>query len=173
MNAMLLEQLRRELQHGLPSFTGAEAYAVVPIADTFLTELIARSLPANGAVRDVSLRAEDGDRLAIKVTLARPGFLPPIPVTLVIHEQPHLPDRPVLVLKLSLARAVMGLALKALQAAPLPAGVSVAEDHINVDIAQLLAQRGLTDVLRYASELRVHSRRGAVVVSLRGQVAPS
>ena len=173
MNAILLELLRRELQHGLPSFTGGEAYAVLPITDAFLSEIIARSLPPNGAVRDVSLRAEDGDRLAVKVTLARPSFLPPIPVTLVIHEQPQLPDRPVLVLKLSLARAVMGLAIKALQAAPLPHGITIAEEHIHVDIAQLLAQYGAADALRYANEVRVHTRPGAVVVSLRALVAPS
>ena len=172
MNAILLELLRRELQQGLPSFTGAEAYAVLPITDAFLSEVIVRALPSNGAVRDVSLRAEDGDRLAVKVTLARPGFLPPIPVTLVIHEQPQLPDRPVLVLKLSLARAVMGLAIKALQSAPLPFGVTIEDDHINVDIARLLAQHGLTEVLRYVTELRVHTRPGALVVSLRSGIAP-
>ncbi|HET7216689.1 MAG TPA: hypothetical protein VFJ02_01515 [Vicinamibacterales bacterium] len=172
MNPILLELLRRDLQQGLPSFAGAEAYAVVPITDAFLSAVIARSLPPNGAVREVTLRAEDGDRLAVKVTLARPSFLPPIPVTLVIHEQPHLPERPVLVLKLSLARAVMGLALKALQAAPLPPGVSVEEDHINVDIARLLAERGLTELLEYVSELHVHTRPGAVVVSLRSQIGP-
>jgi hypothetical protein len=173
MNAILLELLRRELQHGLPSFTGGEAYAVLPITDAFLSEIIARSLPPNGAVRDVSLRAEDGDRLAVKVTLARPSFLPPIPVTLVIHEQPQLPDRPVLVLKLSLARAVMGLAMKALQAAPLPPGVTIEDEHINVNVAQILARHGVMDVLRYVTELRVHTRRGAVVVSLRSQIAPA
>lgn len=171
MNVMVLDQLRRELQQGLPSFAGAEASAVIPIADTFLTSLIARSLPANGAVREVALRSEEGDRLAVKVTLARPGFLPPIPVTLVIHEQPRLPDRPVLVLKLSLARAVMGLAIKALQAAPLPPGVTIEDEHINVDVAQLLAQHGLGEVLRYLTELRVHTRPGALVVSLRSAIA--
>ena len=173
MNAMLLDELRRELQQGLPSFTGAEAYAVIPVADTFLTDLIARSLPANGAVREVSLRAEDGDRLAVKVTLARPSFLPPIPVTLVIHDQPRLPDHPVLVLRLSLARAVMGLAIKALQAAPLPPGVRIEDEHINVDIAQLLDRYGASEALRYATELRVHTRRGALVISLRAEVVPA
>jgi hypothetical protein len=170
MKAVVQDLLQRELRQGLPSFAGAEAYVVLPIADAFLSEVIARSLPPNGAVREVMVRAEEGDRLAVKVALARPSFLPPIPVTLVIHEQPQLPDRPIVVLKLSLARAVMGLALRALQAAPLPPGVTIEDEHINVDVERLLADHGLAEMLRYVSELRVHTRPGALVVSLRSQV---
>lgn len=173
MNASLLELLQRELRQGLPSFTGAEAYTLLPIADAFLNEVIARSMPPDGAVREVTLRAEDGDRIAVKVTLARPSFLPPIPVTLLIHEQPQLPDRPVLALKLSLARAVMGIAMRALQAVPLPPGISVQGEQINVDVKRMLAEHGLTDILRYLTELRVHTRAGAVVVFVRSQVGPA
>jgi hypothetical protein len=170
MRALFLDLLQHQGRLGYPDFAGTDAQAVIPITDRVLNEIIAKILPADGAVREVALRAEEGDRLAIKVTLARPSFLPPIPVTLLVHEQPELPHKPVLILKLSLARAVMGLALRALSAAKLPPGISIVDETIQVDIRRMLAEHKMDEILQYVTELRVHTRAGVVVVSLRAQV---
>jgi hypothetical protein len=170
MRALFLDLLQHQARLGYPDFAGTDAHAVIPVTDRILNEIITKTLPVDGAIREIALRAEEGDRFAIKVTLARPSFLPPIPVTLLVHEQPELPHKPVLVLKLSLARAVMGLALRALGAATLPPGISIVEDTIQVDIRRMLAQHNMDEILRYLTDLRVTTRAGAVVIALRAQV---
>jgi hypothetical protein len=162
--------LKRQLQDGLPDLDGAEATATVPIADRLLTAAIAAALPEGAPVREVHVRAEDGDRIALKVTLARPSFLPPIPIALAIHEQPVLPEHPILTLRISQSAALVAMAERALRHAPLPPGVSIAGDRIHLHIQTLLAARNLEFLLPYLTRFEVHTRAGAVVVSLQARV---
>jgi hypothetical protein len=170
MDAWFNELLRQQALGGFPDFAGSELHASIPISDRLLNAIVARTLPPNGAVRDLLVRSDPGDRISVKITLARPSFLPPIPVTLLIHEQPRLPERPVLILRLTLARALLKLVERALQVVALPPGISLVEDRVLVDIRQLLAVRGLDEPLRYLSDLQVHTQPGAVVVTVRAGV---
>ena len=166
----VVQLLRRQLQDGLPDLDGAEAAATIPISDRLLSQAIVAGIPNGAPVKDVLLRAEENDRIALKITLARPSFLPPIPVSLAIHEQPTLPGNPTLTLRISQSAALVAMAERALKHAPLPAGVSIAGDRIHVDIHTLLATRNLEYLLPYLTELNVHTRAGAVVLSLRARV---
>ena len=163
--------LRRQLQDGLPDLAGSEASLTIPISDRLLTQIVGASLPAGAPVREVQVRAEDGDRITLKVSLARPSFLPAIPIALVVHEQPALPEHAILTLRISQSAALVAMAERALKHAPLPAGVSVVGDLIHIDVQTLLAARNLEGVLSYVTHLNVHSRAGAVVVNLRGRVS--
>jgi hypothetical protein len=167
----LVQLLKRQLQDGLPDLAGAEASATIPIADRLLTQAISSALTEGAPVREVQVRAEDGDRIGLRVTLARPSFLPPIPITLAIHEQPALPDNPVLTLRISQSAALVAMAERALRHAPLPPGVSLAGDRIHIHIQTLLATRNLEFLLPYLTLINVHTRTGAVVLSLQARVA--
>lgn len=171
MHEPVVNLLRRQLQSGLPDFAGAEGSLTIPISDRLLTEIIGSSLPPGAPVRDVQVRAEDGDRVGLKVTLARPSFLPAIPIALVVHEQPALPGHAILTLRISQSAALVAMAERALRHVSLPAGISLAGDLIHVDIHTLLAARNLEGLLAYVARLNVHTRAGAVVVVVHAQVA--
>jgi hypothetical protein len=171
MHEPIINLLRRQLQDGLPDFAGSEATLTIPIRDRLLTEIIAASLPPGAPVKEVQVRAEDGDRIGLKVTLARPSFLPAIPIALVVHEQPALPEHAILTLRISQSAPLVAMAERALKHAPLPAGVSVAGDLIHVDIHTLLAARNLEALLAYVARLEVHTRAGAVVLIAHARVA--
>jgi len=171
MHELLVGLLRRELQDGLPNLAGAEATATIPINDRLLTQVIGASLPPGAPVKEIQVHAEDGDRIALKVTLARPSFLPAIPIALVVHEQPALPDNPVLTLRISQSAALVAMAERALRHVALPAGVTIASDLIHIHIQTVLAARNLESVLNYVSQVNVHTRAGAVVLQVQARVA--
>jgi hypothetical protein len=171
MHEPVIDLLRRQWQTGLPDFAGSEATLTIPISDRLLTQIIAANLPPGALVREVQLRAEDGERIGLKVTLARPSFLPAIPIALVIHEQPDLPDHAILTLRISQSAALVSMAERALKHVSLPAGVTIAGDRIHVDIQTLLAARNLETVLSHVTDLYVHTREGAVVVIVHARVA--
>lgn len=170
MHEPVIDLLRRQWQNGLPDFAGSEATLTIPIGAQLLTQMIAAYLPPGAPVREVQLRAEDGDRIGLKVTLARPAFLPAIPIALVIHEQPNLPDHAILTLRISQSAALVAMAERALRHASLPAGVTIAGDLIHVDIHTLLAARNLETALAYVTHLYVHARAGAIVLIVHARV---
>ncbi len=149
---------------------GARADITLPISDRLLNEALAQALPPSAPVRDLELASRPGNRIGLRFKVAAASFLPPLNVTLTIDEQPRLPASPVLVLKLEMGGllSMAGSALRFLDA--LPPGIRVAGDRIHVDIAALLAQRGLGELLEYAEHLEVTTTAGAVVVSIRAGV---
>jgi hypothetical protein len=171
MHEPVVNLLRRQLQEGLPDLAGAEATATIPISDRLLTQLIAASLPPGAPVREIQVHAEDGGRIGLKVTLARPSFLPAIPIALVVHGQPSLPDHPMLTLRIAQSAPLVAMAERALKHASLPAGVSIAGDLIHIDLRTLLAARDLEFALSYVTDLNVQARAGAVVLTVRARAS--
>jgi hypothetical protein len=91
-------------------------------------------------------------------------------VGLVIEGQPDLPGSPILVLRLEMGglQALAGPATRFLSV--LPAGIHIVEDRIYVNLAILLAERGLAELLEYAEQVRVTTVDGAVVVDVRAGI---
>jgi hypothetical protein len=171
MNPLLFELLQRQIRARCPDLTGGEASATIPASDRLLNEAIAFMLPSGGRIREVQLQSEDGNRLTARVRLSSPGFLPAIPVTFVIEEQPVLPQRPVLGLRLSSSSGLVAMAMSALSSfVTLPPGIAIEGERIQVDIGRLLAERNLQEVLDYVTDLRVSTRAGAVVIDVRAAV---
>lgn len=151
-------------------FRGARADITLPIADGLLNELIAEAVPPTAPVQGIELTSRDGNRIRVRFKVAAAAFLPPINVTLLIEQQPRLPESPTLVLKLEVGGllSMAGSALRFLDA--LPPGLRVLGDRVHVDLASLLAARGLGDLLDYAEALEVTTIPGAVVVAVRAGV---
>jgi hypothetical protein len=163
----LLSRLRAT---GFSDLRGAHADVTLPISDRLLSELIAGALPASAPVRDVQLTSKPGNRIAVRFKVVAASFLPAIKISLVIEGQPELPASPILVLKLELGGllALAGSATRFLSA--LPAGIHIVDDRIYVNLATLLAERGLAELLEYAEQVRVTTADAAVVVHIRGRV---
>jgi hypothetical protein len=112
-----------------------------------------------------------GDRFGVRVLLAKPSFLPPITLEVVIDKQPSLPDDPVLGLTLS---GMGGLLRFAGPLAgfftSLPPGVRLEGERVFVDLRAVLAERGLGTVLNYVEAARVTSEQGRLVLSFQLRV---
>jgi len=174
MHPAILELLKRQQQSGFPDFGGAEVTATIPISDRLINELIAGFLPQGGKVREVLVQTEAGNRLTARIRLSGPTFLPAIPVTLGIEDQPDLPDRPILGLKIAQASRFVSLAASALPTmVTLPPGITMEHDRIQIDIRRLLADRGIEGWLGYVTDLQVTTRAGAVLLDVRASVGPT
>ena len=173
MHPAILDLLERQRRDGFPDFSGAELTATIPISDSLINELIARFLPQSGKVREVQVQAEAGNRLTARIRLSGPTFLPAIPVTLEIADQPDLPNRPVLGLKIAHASRFVALAASALPTmVTLPPGITMEHDRIQIDIRRLLADRGIEAWLGYVTDLQVSTRAGALLLDVRANIGP-
>ena len=163
----LLSRLRAT---GFSDLRGARADVTLPISDRLLNELIAAALPASAPVRDLELTSRAGNRIAVRFKVAAVSFLPPMKVTLVIEGQPELPASPVLVLKLEMGSLLSLAGPAARFLSGLPSGIRIVEDRVHVNLATLLADRGLAELLEYAEQVRVTTAEGAVVVHVRAAI---
>lgn len=171
LNVLCRDLLHRQLRDGFPDLTGSDVTATIPIADRAINELIAGLLPAGGKIREVRIESEVGNKVTAKIRLSGPAALPTIPVTLAIEDQPDLPTRPVLGLRLSHASRFVALAASALPTmVTLPPGITMDHDRILVDIRRLLADRGLEGWLEYVTDLRLTTSAGAIVLGIRAGV---
>ncbi|MCA1560067.1 MAG: hypothetical protein LC804_07310 [Acidobacteria bacterium] len=129
--------------------------------------MIAEALPPGGAVHEVQVQTQAGNRLTARVRLGRSPLLPAVTLRLSIEQQPELPASPVLVLRMasgglmSLAGSALGFLDK------VPKGIRLEGDRILVDIRDLLAQRGLTDFLQFAEGLQVTTGDGTLILGVR------
>jgi hypothetical protein len=170
MDPRLAALLTRQRQRQFSDFAGAQAVLTLPISDRLLNEALTEALPPSAPVRDLQLASLAGDRIRVRFKVGSATFLPAINVTLVIERQPELPRSPVLVLRMEMGGllSLAGPALRFLDA--LPPGVQVDQDRIFVDLARLLAERGLSELLDFAEDLHVTTTDGALVVGIRASV---
>ena len=97
-------------------------------------------------------------------------FLPAISVTLAMEDQPQLPDRPILGLRLAHPSKFVAMAASTLPAmVTLPPAITMDDDRIRIDIpVDVLADRHQAEWLDYVTDLRVTTRAGAIVLDVRG-----
>jgi hypothetical protein len=174
MDAALVDLLQRQQRDGFPDLAGAEIVATMPISERLINEAIARMLPRGGKVRSVRATAEDGNHVTAEIRLSGPSFLPAIPVRFAIEDQPQLPERPTLGLRLAKASGLVAMVASSFPsvASLLPTGVAIDGDRIRIDIRRLLADRNLEGWLDYVTDLRVNTRAGVVVVDVRARIGP-
>jgi hypothetical protein len=174
MDAALIDLLQRQQRDGFPDLAGAEIAATIPISERLINEAVARTLPPGGKVRSVLVMVEDGNQVTAEIRLSGPRFLPAIPMTFAIEDQPQLPDRPTLGLRLAKASGLVGMiaSLFPSVASLLPPGVAMDGDRILIDIRRLLIERNLESWLAYVTDLRVNTRAGAVVLDVRARIGP-
>ena len=97
-------------------------------------------------------------------------LVPRVKITLAIDRQPDLPALPIIVLRLETTglMTLAGPVLRLLNA--LPAGITVKDDRIHVDVRALAERHPLGAYFDYLDELRVNTVSGAVVLTVRGRV---
>lgn len=171
MNPRLLDLLLQQRASGFPDMAGAHASAMCPVSDRLITRLLQAHIPDGAPVREVDVRAHEGNRITVRVRLARPAFLPPIALGLFIERQPELPESAVMVLHVGTLGGLFGLAGSAAKLFQLlPPGIDMDGQRVTVDLRALLAQQDLADVLDYLEHLQVLAEEGRFVVSVRASV---
>lgn len=168
--ANLHELIVNQQRAGFPDLAGARLAAFLPVSDRLINELIARDLPPDAPVSEVTVEALPDNRIAVRARLARMAMLPPVKLTFTIVRQPALPDDPVLVLQMGSTGllSLAGPALKFFDA--LPPGIAAEGDRLLVNLRALLAARGLEWLLRYVVDLQVTTTLGAVLIATNAAV---
>lgn len=172
MDPRLAALLTRQRQRQFSDLAGAHAVVTLPVSDRLLNEAVTEALPPSAPVRDLHLTTLAGNRIRVRFKVGSATFLPAINLTLVIERQPELPRSPVLVLRMEMGGllSLAGPALRFLDA--LPPGVRVDQDRIFVDLARLLAEHGVAELLEFAEDLQVTTTDGSLVVGIRASVDP-
>lgn len=171
MDSRLLELFSRQRAAGFPGLAGSDARATIRLAAPLLNEAVTTSLASVPAVRDVSVQPRASNRFDVRLTLAKPAFLPSLKLTLVIERQPELPADPVLVLRITGAGGMMRLAAPAITSfGLLPPGVRMESDQVFVDLRTILQQHGQQQFLDYAEQLQVMTEEGTLIVLVQLRV---
>lgn len=160
MTASPLDPLRHLFGDQLDALAGSVVAGEIPITSDVVNRLIAAKL----ATTDVPIAGADVvvlDHDAFTVHLRPRAPIPTLRVDVQIDRQPVLPGQPVLGLRWTLR----GLGPLAMFAAPFisqlkkfPPGVRLDGDHVWVDLAELLRQQGLGDVVPLLTGIRVTTR---------------
>jgi hypothetical protein len=158
----ILERLR---DSRLAEVKGARASLSIPVRESLLNELIAAALPPSGAIRDLHVRPQAGNRLAVRGRASRLDFLPPVTISLQIEQQPQLPDTPLVVRILSLP-GLLSVAGSLLSPSSLPPGIRLERERVLVDVRQLLERKGLGEVVPLIERLNVSSEEGRLLLDV-------
>lgn len=170
----LSDIVRRQQSAGFPDLAGAEASVTLPIADRLINEFITAKVPPGAAVRDVRLRSHDANEIEVSFQVARGSFNFAVTLTLVIDEQPSMPQQPLLGLRLTKLPGVLALAAPVLRFFDvLPPGVSLDGQRVRINLKTLLAEQGNADLLDYVTWLQVTTQPGAVVIAARAAIDSS
>jgi hypothetical protein len=167
----VLELIALQQRSGFADVLGSEGQATLRVTDRLLNQIVTAELRHSRVLRELNIQPLDRDRFAVRFALAKPSFLPPFTIGVVIERQPAMPNDPVLVLKLEGAGGLMrftGPAAAFLNV--LPPGVRMFGDRVHVDIGALLQQRGLGAVVQYVDDLRVNTEPGAVRIGFRARL---
>jgi hypothetical protein len=167
MEGTLVELLRRQLPLGFPDLAGTRVSVRIPVSEALVNAAIAASLPPGGKVREVLVNPRANDRMRVKIVVAKPGFLPPITLTVAIDRQPALPESPDLVFRLEGAGTLLTFAGPALAFVhALPPGILMRGDQIFVNLKTLAESRGYGDWLRLVEHIHVSTEPGQLILSV-------
>jgi hypothetical protein len=162
--------LRRQLADGFPDIRGAQAAVTLPISERLLNEVLVETIPRSVPITDLQVTPEADDRFVVRFRVGSSSLIPRLKMVLAIETQPDLPALPILVLRLETTGLMLlaGPALRLFNA--LPAGITVKDDRIHVDLRALAERRGFVPFLDYLDQLRVNTVSGAVVLTVHGRI---
>lgn len=171
MDPRLATLLTRLQSTRFVDLAGSEAYTVIRIGETLLNEAVSTFVASSTVVRTVTVRPRAGNQIDVQLKLAKPAILPPFTFTLQIEEQPDLPNRPDLVLRLSGAGGLLRLAGPAIgSSGALPPGVRLDGDRIVVDVRRVLEQQHRAELLDYIEQLHVLAEDARLVLAVQLRV---
>lgn len=158
----ILDQLRASR---FADVKGARFTALIPVGERLLNEIVQAVLPPGAPVKDLHIRPQAGNRLAVRARASRLEFLPPVTIALQIEQQPQLPDTP-LVLRILSLPGLLSMAGSMLSANSLPPGIRLDRDRVVVDVGQLLERNGLGEVIACIERLHVATEDGRLVLDV-------
>jgi len=171
MDPRLAPLLTRLQSNRFADLSGSEAYTVIRIGEALLNEAASTFIASSSVVRSVVLHPRAGNQIDVQLRLTRPALLPAFNVTLQIEEQPQLPDRPELVLRLTGAGGLMRLAAPAIASSgSLPRGIRLDGDRVRVNVRELAEEQRQAHLLEYADQLQLLSEDGRLVVAVQLRV---
>ena len=144
---------------------GARVSASIPVPERLLNEIITASLPERAPVRDLSVRPQASNTLAVRARPSRLDFMPPITITLQIEQQPRLPDTP-LVFRIMSMPGLFSIAGSLLSPSALPPGIRLDKDRLFVDVRQLLERAGYGEIVPFIDGLQVGSEEGRLLLDV-------
>ena len=165
MDPRLLGILERLRASRFAEVKGARASLSIPVSEPLLNELIAAALPPAGALRELHVRPQADNRLAVRARASRLDFLPPVTISLQIEQQPHLPDTP-LVIRILSVPGLLSMAGSLLSPSSLPPGIRLDRERVLVDVRQLLERKGFGEIVPLIERLHVSSEEGRLVVDV-------
>ena len=169
MDPRLIGIVERLRASGFAEVKGARASLSIPVSEALLNELITAALPAGGRLRDLHVRPQAGNRLAVRARASRLDFLPPMTISLQIEGQPRLPDTPLVVRILSMP-GLLSVAGSMLSPNSLPPGIRMERERVLVDVRQLLEAKGFGEVVPLIDRLQVSSEEGRLLIDVDIQV---
>ena len=149
---------------------GAQVSATIPVSARLLNELMVALIPPGAPVRSVKVQLQAGNRLALRVKLARLEFLPPVTVTLEVEQQPKLPDSPLVLRVLSLPGLASLAGAAASLTTVLPPGVRLQDQRLFVDPVLLLRHHGYGEILPYLHDISVTTDADRLVLTVDARV---
>jgi hypothetical protein len=169
MDPRLISILDRLRASGFAEVKGARASVSIPVSEAILNEVITAAMPPGGPLRDLHVRPQAGNRLAVRARASRLDFLPPMTISLQIEGQPRLPDTPLVVRILSMP-GLLSVAGSMLSANSLPPGIRLERERVLVDVRQLLEGKGFAEVVPLIERLQVSSEEGRLLIDVDLQV---
>jgi hypothetical protein len=165
MDPRLIGIIDRLRASGFAEVKGARASLSIPVSEALLNELITAALPPGGPLRDLHVRPQAGNRLAVRARASRLDFLPPMTISLQIEGQPRLPDTPLVVRILSMP-GLLSVAGSMLSPNSLPPGIRMERERVLVDVRQLLEAKGFGEIVPLIERLQVSSEEGRLLIDV-------
>jgi hypothetical protein len=171
MDSKLASLLARLQTTRFADLEGSESYSVIRIGEELLNVAAAAFISSSSMVRSVTIHPRAENEIDVQLKLTKPAFLPAFNVTLHIEQQPELPDRPELVLRLSGAGGLLRLAGPVIgSSGALPPGFCLNGDRILVNVRQVMEQQRRADLLEYIEQLHVLSEDARLVIAVQLRV---
>jgi hypothetical protein len=159
----------------LHELAGAALAGEIPIPEGLANRLIAERLRASGGpVSELRVHPLAGDAFEADLSIPAMRLLPTLQIHARIEQQPT-PADPVLRLRWSMPSlgalaSFAGSALAFFKS--LPPGIRIDGDRLAVDIREVAASRGLSELLNYVTDLQLHTRPGVFLLGLGLKVSP-
>ena len=162
-----------ERSQGLRRLTGSRVSGVVPIRQALVDRVLAR-WRRSALLEDLHVRLLASRRLHVSAHVRIFGFRKHVDATLKLPPAVDFHGRPSLRLEFVERSA---LALAASFAGPLlgrlPAGISLTDSAVTLDLPELLARTGAADLLPHAKALAFETEDGVVWLNVEIEIAPT
>jgi hypothetical protein len=156
--ALFADQERK----GFVDLAGSDGQVAIKVSEPLLNTIVTDLLRESTAIRELQVKPRAGNKVGVRLALAKPSFLPPLSLEVTVDKQPALPDDPVLGLTLSGLGGLTRFAGGFLKSPP--PGVRMEGDRVFIDIRAALAARGLTSILNYVKDVAVGTEEGRLIV---------